>query len=52
MPDSWHLPHTARDYEENEGREEEDAPDSASKARRRAKGPPRKLDTKGYTEVL
>ena len=32
--------------------EEEDAPDSASKARRRAKGPPRKLDTKGYTEVL
>ena len=32
--------------------EEEDAPDSASKARRRAKGPPRKLDTKGDTEVI
>ena len=31
--------------------EEEDAPGSASKAsaRRRSKGPPRKLDTKGYT---
>ena len=34
--------------------EEEDAPGSASKAsaRRRSKGPPRKLDTKGYTEIL
>jgi len=34
--------------------EEEDAPGSASKAsaRRRSKGPPRKLDTKGYTEII